>query len=530
MPLAPTILSRFENIINWVTLLIVILLGLVAWSLGKSILSFFQSTSEFDTFTISRVEGFEANDQLVTSVAGVDMLWITYPQSGPGRREYSLARILQRQIDDPDLYNAIYSATGDEVNIKAFSYCVHSYEIAIGYPSFAEFRENLERQVAERRASGDDVDVLADIRFPAATILAMYPLGSQAQPAIHTRSCMRKNEDGVQRGRLEAEMWEVLDRDGVKLVHLKQAQFAAATLVDAITQACVTDSATTDPASADRSVCWRKFLTAAWQRSEETITTGETRLAELMGQRAWLATQNVLPQDSAALQGMAIEGIEPVEIAGFDPETATDVARNLADEIAGTSAQLRTWAAEESALLADAAGLGAIQVTISTMFGMDTAWRPWYWFDQEGLYLQRDVSNIVYGSAVAPTAIRPPRPFAGDATGTVRLKRPDELSRDRRTSFVVQTGKKEVWEKGPRDEVRENLGAFVTRRINASVDNVERRVRRRALESAEALLRRRVAGWFEGAVNIEFEEQDDPLLFELKEWVSQQGFAARPGE
>ncbi len=534
MPLPSTILNRFENVINWVTLLIVILLGVLAWSIGKAILSFFKSTAEFDSFTISRVEGFEANDQLVTSVAGVDLLWITYPETGSNRKEYSLPRILDRQIDNTDLYAALYSETGAEVSIKSFRYCVHSYEIAIGYPSFAEFRENLERQVTARRGSGSALDDLSGIAFPPAKILAMHPLGSQAQPAVHTRSCMRKNEDGAQRTLLKQEVWEVLDRDGVKLVHMKQAQFAAATLVDAVTGACIAqppEPGTPEVAAADQPVCWRELLTAAWQRSAETITTGQAELTELMGQRVWLSAQDILPHEgAAAMAGVEPDGIAPVEISGFDPNAAATVAGNLAQEIETARLRLRTWGAEESALLADAAGLGAIQVTISTMFGMDTAWRPWYWFDQEGLYLQRDVTNIVYGSAVAPTAVRPPRPFAGETTATVRLKRPARLSSDRRTSFVVQTGSKKAWEEGPQEKVDENLGSFVTRSINTSVENVERRVRRRALESAEALLRRRVTGWFEGAVQIEFEDREDPLLFEMRDWVSQQGFATTPGD
>lgn len=537
MPVADTILKRLDNIINWVTLLIVILLALIAWSIGKTILSFFKSTAEFETFSISRVEGFDANDQLVTSIAGVDMLWVTYPESGRNRREYSLIQILDRQIADQKLRNAIYPPNGEvSAEINKFGYCVHSYEIAFGYPSFADFQTSLESQVADRVSAGESVDTLTGIRFPPPEILALNPLGSQVQPPVNTDDCMRKNTEGNQRATLKQDIWAVLARDRVQQVHVKQAQFAAVTLVDAISGACAPKpgsqaAETTDPqpeAATNDGVCWRKLLSEAWERSDETLHASEAKLEMLLAQSAWLEAN--IAQEDAALESLTLmssqfDSVAPVVIEGFEASNLTVAAQSLADNIGSTDLQLRGWAAEESALLADAAGLGAIQVTISTLFGMDTAWRPWYWVDQEGIYLQRDVTSIVYGSSIAPTEIRPPRPLLGDPTGTVRLKPPSELSRDRRTSFVMQTGKAAAWEKGAGELVKENLGSFVTRSINQSVSSVERRVRHRALESAEAMLRNRVTNWFDGAVNIEFEDRDDPLLFELRDWIDQQGFA-----
>lgn len=537
MPVADTILKRLDNIINWVTLLVVILLALIAWSIGSTILSFFKSTAEFETFRMSRVEGFDANDQLVTSIAGVDMLWVTYPESGKNRREYSLIQVLDRQIADQELRDAIYPPDGEvSAEINKFGYCVHSYEIAFGYPSFADFQSSLESQVAARVSAGDAVNASTGFRVPPPEILALNPLGSQVQPPVNTDDCMRKNTEGNQRATLKQEIWAVLARDRVQQVHIKQAQFAAVTLVDAISGACAPklDPQSTEPAEpqpdAETSdgVCWRDLLREAWEQSDKTVQASQEKLEILLAQSAWLEA-NVALEDAAmenlSLVSAQFDSVEPAVIEEFDVSNFTAQAQSLADSIAATDQQLRGWAAEESALLADAAGLGAIQVTISTLFGMDTAWRPWYWADQEGIYLQRDVTSIVYGSSIAPTEIRPPRPFAGDATATVRLKPPSELSRDRRTSFVMQTGNSAAWEKGAGKTVKENLGSFVTRSINESVNSVERRVRHRALDSAEAMLRNRVTNWFDGEVIIEFEDSDDPLLFELRDWIDQQGFA-----
>ena len=211
-------------------------------------------------------------------------------------------------------------------------------------------------------------------------------------------------------------------------------------------------------------------------------------------------------------------------IENFNAANVDTQVQQFATRVETLDAELQAWEGEESALFADAAGLGAVQVTISTLFGMDTAWRPWYWKDQEGVYLQRDVTSIVYGSSVAPTAIRPPASKPVERIGLVRLKAPSILSRDRRTSFVLQTGRESAWTKGTEDNIDGNIGAFVTNSINDSVDNVERRVRRRAIDSAEALLRRRVATWFKGGVQIEFEDREDPLLLDLRNWFDQQGF------
>jgi len=156
-------------------------------------------------------------------------------------------------------------------------------------------------------------------------------------------------------------------------------------------------------------------------------------------------------------------------------------------------------------LAVDAAGIGAAQVTISTLFGMDTSWQPWYWFDRKGVFLQRDVTRIVYGSAVSPVAALEPRTILGESNTRLVMRRPSELSRDRQTSFTVQTGKN-VWDRAAAAK-GENLAAYVTKEINSSVSAAERSIRERAIVSAEALIRQRILNWFNGEVGVEFRDE-----------------------
>ena len=547
MPVADTTMKRIDTVINWVTLLVVILLGLLAWRFGAMIWNLFRSSTEFESFAVSRVEGFDASDQLVTSIAGVDMLWITYPENAS--TEYSLVQILDRDVSaGPGMSAsgaATYEKNGRELlaamfpplpnqddKVGAFGYCVHSYELAFGYPSLADFQNSLDRQVADLP---DDVDIATRIdtlRIPNPEILALHILNTQLQPPINTDDCMRKNESGKRRTALEEELWAVLEHDRVKQVHIKQAQFAAVTLVDAIRDGCSAGQAddsgakATESQGSERKLCWRKLLTRSWQRSAEQVQISERQLSELIAQAAWLRQQSTLGADAlAALPnvGVMATDIEPKAIENFDAAGIDATVQQISTRVDTLNAELQAFAGEESALFADAAGLGAVQVTISTLFGMDTAWRPWYWKDQEGVYLQRDVTNIVYGSSVAPTAIRPPASDPVNRIGLVRLKAPAILSRDRRTSFVLQTGSPTAWTKGTEGNVEGNIGAFVTDSINGSVDNVERRIRRRAIDSAEALLRQRVANWFRGGVQIEFENGEEPLLMDLRNWFDEQG-------
>jgi hypothetical protein len=427
-----TLNKSFDTIVGAATLVIVLLIAYAGWRAIQSIAEFFSPDLEFDQFTWAQVEGAETNDELATGFLAIDTLWID--RDG---QSYSLIQILRRTGVPQPLLEEIYGEPDSGARRGSITYCAHSYEIVVGYPSFAAFRRELEAQPASP----------ADAAFPLPGILALDIKSSRASPTETTAACMQKNLSQAQAGRerTQQEILDIMEYDGVKELHMKQAQLSAVTLVDSITGACAAtpvddDDAGNAPISDDRGVCWGEILAGQWE-----------------------------------LEAAGGPDLEPTRSFG----QAVPLA------------------------FADAAGIGAVQITISTLFGMDTAWRPWYWFDRQGVYLQRDVTKIVYGSSVSPIAAIEPRSVLGERATRIVLRRPSELSRDRRTSFALQTGRSGVWDRVA-EQKDQNLAAYVTGEINAAVDGAERSIHDRAIVSAEVLIRQRVMNWFGGRVSVEF--------------------------
>lgn len=462
-----TIAKRFELVINAMTLLIVALIGVFGWIAASKIFGVFRSDTTFDHYVWSRIEGASENDQLVTGLSAVDMLWLKHDDQW-----YSLADVLRRDIPQ-DLDRAVYGVPDnsdaeddpegyrerkrrrireEEPALTDFSYCAHSYELVLGYESFSDLRAELESAAA----SNDE------IRIRPPKILALDIAKSRVHPPAETDACMRRNGVAEARQDTEADIWSILEYDGIKEMHIKQGQLTAATLIDSITGACIATPDSEDDGDVEQDstgggsdrICWRDKLIEQWKADEsEAGEAGDTDLS--------------------------------FGIFSF-----------------GTPGER----AERLALSADAAGMGALQVTISTLFGMDTSWRPWYWFDREGIYLQRDITRIVYGSPVAPLAALEPRRVLGEDVTRMIMRTPTELSRDRQNNFALQTGKDVVWEKVAENAVEQNLAAYVTARINASVSEAELSIRERAVFAAEALIRRRILGWSDGNISVEFRD------------------------
>jgi hypothetical protein len=485
-----TLLKRFDTIVNAVTLVIVIIIAIVGGKLIMRALSLFTSKTEVQTFAWTHVEGAEETDQLVTGFLAIDMLWLEYPNDQGQKTWYSLAKILDKDVpaalksqlyaDGSTADNATDADRRDRAARRADAnaakkpmvYCAHSYEIVVGYPSLSELRASL---VAAVVANGAE-----KAEMPAPELLALDVVNSRTNPPERTRECMLRNETS-QRLRTKSDLQDVMKKDGVYELHQKQGQLAAASLLDAISGACEPDQ---PKGTASKSVA------TAPPAGGTSSTSGAPALSA--------------PMSDAAAE------------AAVKATCWRRVLRDRWRPHADPNALTLESRAGASALAADSAGIGAVQVTISTLFGMDAAWRPWYWFDREGVYLQRDVTRIVYGSPLAPIATVERPDLLGEGVPRLVLHRPDELSRDRETSFATQTGA--VWDHVA-EENKENLATYVTGEINKSVARAEQSIRGRALMTAEALIRQRVFNWFDGRVAVEFggdgaKENPLPLISE----------------
>lgn len=354
----------------------------------------------------------------------------------------------------------------DEDDDNLVGLCSHSVEITFGYESLSIFMDSLENE------STFDED-----KLPSPEILSINPIYSRAFPFRQTKKCMEKNLAG-NRSLLRQEIENILTLDGVLGIHKSQGKLTAALIYDNLNGSCKgsTEDKGKNIKEENDSICWSQNLIDNWRMS----------------------TDNSEQTFRAAVMQKDINKIK--EAGGL--------------------------IGKRNAIQSGYAGIGAVRLTISTMFMMNSEWDHWFWSKKQGIYLQRDITNIVIGSELAPQDIREHFSIFEPPRLEIIMKPPRELFRDRQTSFIEKGGKDSAFIKS---EAAQKLfkdhgsaAAYITSSINSSVSGVEKRMRPFAVEKAREVIKQRISSSMsnrETRLSVRFADKSGVDQFDMRDAV-----------